>query len=217
MSIALRHSARVVGHIIYAAHLSRPREFHNCLQKSLGVQQGNLEQHVDSVRITFKRIQFMKMATMISVLQATRRSDLHVVPTHHNQMHNQNVNVPPARHLIPNLKPFTNYSVRVACLSSQGISPWSPWVTLHTSEGGKTHPPPLFFLSAVHLRTMSYSNTVSIILVHSFDFIPVQFIHSSIRSSIHLQATLPVHGHIFVQFSLNLFVSVYSDYYIRST
>ncbi|XP_048839362.1 tyrosine-protein kinase receptor UFO-like isoform X1 [Brienomyrus brachyistius] len=68
-------------------------------------------------------------------IQAIRQSDLHMVPTHHNQMHNQNVNVPPARHLIPNLKPFTNYSVRVACLSSQGISPWSPWATLCTSEG----------------------------------------------------------------------------------
>ncbi|CAB1315997.1 unnamed protein product [Coregonus sp. 'balchen'] len=50
-------------------------------------------------------------------------------------IHNQNVNVPPARHLIPDLEPYTNYDVRVACRSSQGASPWTPWVTLRTSEG----------------------------------------------------------------------------------
>nr|XP_046173120.1 tyrosine-protein kinase receptor UFO-like isoform X1 [Oncorhynchus gorbuscha] len=50
-------------------------------------------------------------------------------------VHNQNVNVPPARHLIPDLEPYSSYDVRVACRSSQGASPWTPWVTLHTSEG----------------------------------------------------------------------------------
>uniref|UniRef100_A0A674DAQ6 receptor protein-tyrosine kinase n=1 Tax=Salmo trutta TaxID=8032 RepID=A0A674DAQ6_SALTR len=35
-------------------------------------------------------------------------------------IHNQNVNVPPAQHLIPELKPYTFYDVRVACRSSQG-------------------------------------------------------------------------------------------------
>uniref|UniRef100_A0A8C8D0U4 receptor protein-tyrosine kinase n=1 Tax=Oncorhynchus tshawytscha TaxID=74940 RepID=A0A8C8D0U4_ONCTS len=52
-------------------------------------------------------------------------------------VHNQNVNVPPARHLIPDLEPYSSYDVRVACRSSQGASPWTPWVTLRTSEGGK--------------------------------------------------------------------------------
>eukprot|EP00063_Salmo_salar_P009896 XP_013984731.1 PREDICTED: tyrosine-protein kinase receptor UFO-like isoform X3 [Salmo salar] len=47
----------------------------------------------------------------------------------------QNVNVPPAQHLIPELKPYTFYDVRVACRSSQGASPWTPWVTLRTAEG----------------------------------------------------------------------------------
>uniref|UniRef100_A0A4W5JTV9 receptor protein-tyrosine kinase n=1 Tax=Hucho hucho TaxID=62062 RepID=A0A4W5JTV9_9TELE len=50
-------------------------------------------------------------------------------------IHNQNVNVPPAQHLIPELKPYTFYDVRVACRSSQGASPWTPWVTLRTAEG----------------------------------------------------------------------------------
>uniref|UniRef100_A0A8C7LHN1 receptor protein-tyrosine kinase n=1 Tax=Oncorhynchus kisutch TaxID=8019 RepID=A0A8C7LHN1_ONCKI len=50
-------------------------------------------------------------------------------------VHNQNVNVPPARHLIPDLEPYSSYDVRVACRSSQGASPWTPWVTLRTSEG----------------------------------------------------------------------------------
>uniref|UniRef100_A0A3P9AF55 receptor protein-tyrosine kinase n=1 Tax=Esox lucius TaxID=8010 RepID=A0A3P9AF55_ESOLU len=56
-----------------------------------------------------------------------------LVPNH--LIHNQNVNVPPAGHLIPNLEPYTSYHVRVACRSSQGASPWTPWVTLRTSEG----------------------------------------------------------------------------------
>uniref|UniRef100_A0A8C7WHS3 receptor protein-tyrosine kinase n=1 Tax=Oncorhynchus mykiss TaxID=8022 RepID=A0A8C7WHS3_ONCMY len=63
-------------------------------------------------------------------------------------VHNQNVNVPPARHLIPDLEPYSSYDVRVACRSSQGASPWTPWVTLRTSEGGKLFatvldPPPI--------------------------------------------------------------------------
>ncbi|MEQ2206997.1 hypothetical protein XENOCAPTIV_005800 [Xenoophorus captivus] len=58
-------------------------------------------------------------------------------PADSNKMiHNQNVNIPPATHLIQDLKPHTLYSVRVACDSSQGPSDWSPWVELHTLEGG---------------------------------------------------------------------------------
>lgn len=51
-------------------------------------------------------------------------------------IHNQNVNIPPATHLIQDLEPHTLYAVRVACDSSQGQSDWSPWVELRTQEGG---------------------------------------------------------------------------------
>lgn len=71
-------------------------------------------------------------------------------------IHNQNVNVvPPARHLIPDLEPYSSYDVRVACRSSQGASPWTPWVTLRTSEGGK-----LF-------ATVLYPQPISVCLQHS--------------------------------------------------
>lgn len=52
-------------------------------------------------------------------------------------IHNQNVNIPPATHLIGDLEPHTLYAVRVACHSSQGPSDWSPWVELRTKEGGE--------------------------------------------------------------------------------
>uniref|UniRef100_A0A8D0AT62 receptor protein-tyrosine kinase n=1 Tax=Sander lucioperca TaxID=283035 RepID=A0A8D0AT62_SANLU len=50
-------------------------------------------------------------------------------------IHNQNVNIPPASHLIGDLEPHSLYAVRVACHSSQGPSDWSPWVELRTKEG----------------------------------------------------------------------------------
>ncbi|XP_041850277.1 tyrosine-protein kinase receptor UFO isoform X2 [Melanotaenia boesemani] len=56
-------------------------------------------------------------------------------------IHNQNVNVPPATHLIEDLDPYSVYAVRVACHSSQGPSDWSPWVELHTKEGVPENPP----------------------------------------------------------------------------
>ncbi|MEQ2177956.1 hypothetical protein GOODEAATRI_009117, partial [Goodea atripinnis] len=63
-------------------------------------------------------------------------------PADSNKMiHNQNVNIPPATHLIQDLKPHTLYSVRVACDSSQGPSDWSPWVELRTLEGVPENPP----------------------------------------------------------------------------
>lgn len=52
-------------------------------------------------------------------------------------IHNQNVNIPPATHLIGDLEPHSLYAVRVACHSSQGPSDWSPWVDLRTKEGGE--------------------------------------------------------------------------------
>ncbi|XP_010790728.1 tyrosine-protein kinase receptor UFO-like, partial [Notothenia coriiceps] len=56
-------------------------------------------------------------------------------------IHNQNVNIPPASHLIGGLEPHSLYAVRVACHSSQGPSAWTPWVELHTKEGVPDHPP----------------------------------------------------------------------------
>ncbi|XP_036411987.1 tyrosine-protein kinase receptor UFO [Colossoma macropomum] len=50
-------------------------------------------------------------------------------------IHNQNVNVPPATHLVSDLEPFSQYDVRVACRSSEGVSDWTSWVTISTSEG----------------------------------------------------------------------------------
>ncbi|XP_071768624.2 tyrosine-protein kinase receptor UFO [Centroberyx gerrardi] len=56
-------------------------------------------------------------------------------------IHNQNVNIPPAAHLIPDLEPHSPYAVRVACHSSQGPSDWTPWVELRTKEGVPDSPP----------------------------------------------------------------------------
>uniref|UniRef100_A0A7N8WRV1 receptor protein-tyrosine kinase n=1 Tax=Mastacembelus armatus TaxID=205130 RepID=A0A7N8WRV1_9TELE len=56
-------------------------------------------------------------------------------------IHNQNVNIPPATHLIGDLEPHSLYAVRVACHSSQGPSDWSSWVELRTKEGVPENPP----------------------------------------------------------------------------
>ncbi|KAM4566664.1 tyrosine-protein kinase receptor UFO [Odontesthes bonariensis] len=56
-------------------------------------------------------------------------------------IHNQNVNIPAATHLIGDLEPHSLYSVRVACHSSQGPSDWSPWMELRTKEGVPENPP----------------------------------------------------------------------------
>ncbi|XP_076002086.1 tyrosine-protein kinase receptor UFO [Genypterus blacodes] len=56
-------------------------------------------------------------------------------------IHNQNVNIPPATHLIEGLEPHSPYAVRVACHSSQGPSEWTPWVELHTKEGVPDYAP----------------------------------------------------------------------------
>ncbi|XP_068173500.1 tyrosine-protein kinase receptor UFO [Antennarius striatus] len=56
-------------------------------------------------------------------------------------IHNQNVNIPPATHLIEGLEPHGLYAIRVACHSSQGPSDWSPWVELRTKEGVPENPP----------------------------------------------------------------------------
>ncbi|KAK2846646.1 hypothetical protein Q5P01_009645 [Channa striata] len=56
-------------------------------------------------------------------------------------IHNENVNIPPAAHVIGDLEPHSLYAVRVACQSSQGASDWSPWVELRTKEGVPDSPP----------------------------------------------------------------------------
>ncbi|KAM9801717.1 tyrosine-protein kinase receptor UFO [Neosynchiropus ocellatus] len=56
-------------------------------------------------------------------------------------IHNQNVNIPPATHIIRDLEPHSLYAVRVACHSSQGPSDWSAWVELRTAEGVPDYPP----------------------------------------------------------------------------
>ncbi|KAL2095967.1 hypothetical protein ACEWY4_008115 [Coilia grayii] len=55
-------------------------------------------------------------------------------------IHNQNVNTPPAAHTLSDLAPFSTYQVRVACQTSQGVSEWSPWVSLTTAEGVPSPP-----------------------------------------------------------------------------
>lgn len=71
--------------------------------------------------------------TVCSVQATQSLSD--PVPQHRQLVHNQNVDVPPAVHLIPRLEPYSSYDVRVSCRSSQGAAAWTPWVALHTSEG----------------------------------------------------------------------------------
>uniref|UniRef100_A0A4W4E136 receptor protein-tyrosine kinase n=1 Tax=Electrophorus electricus TaxID=8005 RepID=A0A4W4E136_ELEEL len=40
-----------------------------------------------------------------------------------------------AVHLISDLKPFSQYDMRVACWSSQGVSDWTLWMSVSTNEG----------------------------------------------------------------------------------
>ncbi|KAI1903503.1 hypothetical protein AGOR_G00027860 [Albula goreensis] len=77
--------------------------------------------------------------SVCSIQAMPSNAELSTVPSH--MIHNQNVNVPPASHLIPDLEPFSSYNVRVACRSSQGASSWTPWVVLRTAEGVPEAPP----------------------------------------------------------------------------
>lgn len=45
--------------------------------------------------------------------------------------------VPPHQLRLGNLHPHTPYHIRVACVSSQGPSPWTHWLPVETPEGGK--------------------------------------------------------------------------------
>uniref|UniRef100_A0A667Y685 receptor protein-tyrosine kinase n=1 Tax=Myripristis murdjan TaxID=586833 RepID=A0A667Y685_9TELE len=76
-------------------------------------------------------------------------------------IHNQNVNVPPATHLIGHLEPHSPYAVRVACHSSQGPSDWSPWVELSTKEGGKSRPSEEMFVFSLEVTCLSFLQCAS--------------------------------------------------------
>ncbi|XP_075463030.1 tyrosine-protein kinase receptor UFO-like isoform X2 [Ascaphus truei] len=67
------------------------------------------------------------------------QTDLSTAP--HHKIYNQNLNVPPFTHVIGGLAPFTTYSVRVACRSSEGVSHWTDWVAMETMEGVPSAPP----------------------------------------------------------------------------
>uniref|UniRef100_A0AAR2JFY5 receptor protein-tyrosine kinase n=1 Tax=Pygocentrus nattereri TaxID=42514 RepID=A0AAR2JFY5_PYGNA len=71
--------------------------------------------------------------TLCTVQVGVRPSGEDLNPDH--VIHNQNVNVPPATHLVSDLTPFSQYDVRVACRSSEGVSDWTSWATVSTSEG----------------------------------------------------------------------------------
>ncbi|XP_063287381.1 tyrosine-protein kinase receptor UFO isoform X2 [Pelobates fuscus] len=59
----------------------------------------------------------------------------------YRKIYHQNLNVPPHSHVISGLAPYSTYNVRVACLSSQGISHWTDWVEMKTMEGVPSGPP----------------------------------------------------------------------------
>ncbi|XP_044786615.1 tyrosine-protein kinase receptor UFO isoform X4 [Bubalus bubalis] len=48
--------------------------------------------------------------------------------------------VPPHRLRLGSLHPHTPYHLRVACVSSQGPSPWTHWLPVETPEGGQGQP-----------------------------------------------------------------------------
>ncbi|XP_057567814.1 tyrosine-protein kinase receptor UFO isoform X3 [Hippopotamus amphibius kiboko] len=48
--------------------------------------------------------------------------------------------VPPHRMRLGSLHPHTPYHIRVACVSSQGPSPWTHWLPVETPEGGQGQP-----------------------------------------------------------------------------
>eukprot|EP00063_Salmo_salar_P064502 XP_014039337.1 PREDICTED: tyrosine-protein kinase receptor UFO-like [Salmo salar] len=83
-------------------------------------------------------------------------------------IHNRNVNIPPASHLIGDLEPNSGYAVRLACHTTQGVSDWTHWATLHTAEGGRTTPlmNPPFFLNVGHSRVLLASKWETARLSH---------------------------------------------------
>ncbi|KAG2469481.1 UFO kinase, partial [Polypterus senegalus] len=78
--------------------------------------------------------------TVCTVQATSFMEDNHsVIPSH--LIYNQNVRVPLESHTIPGLEPFTVYQVRVACLTSEGMSQWTDWAVMVTEEGVPDSPP----------------------------------------------------------------------------
>ncbi|XP_056099837.1 tyrosine-protein kinase receptor UFO-like, partial [Rhinichthys klamathensis goyatoka] len=50
-------------------------------------------------------------------------------------IYNQRVSAPDTSRLISDLEAFSQYDFRMACQSSQGVSNWTAWVPISTSEG----------------------------------------------------------------------------------
>uniref|UniRef100_A0A8C5EK79 receptor protein-tyrosine kinase n=1 Tax=Gouania willdenowi TaxID=441366 RepID=A0A8C5EK79_GOUWI len=63
--------------------------------------------------------------------------DYPIVQCSVQMIHDQNVDLPPASHLVAGLQPHSLYAVRVGCHSSQGPSDWTPWAEFRTKEGGE--------------------------------------------------------------------------------
>ncbi|KAM9439435.1 tyrosine-protein kinase receptor UFO [Clarias gariepinus] len=98
-------------------------------------------QDVKAVEITNSSIRLswspgfagMYTINLCTVQVKTSGEDFISNPDH--MIHNQNVNIPPVSYLIADLRPFTQYDVRLACRSSEGISDWTPWMNFSTNEG----------------------------------------------------------------------------------
>lgn len=65
------------------------------------------------------------------------RSDEDLSTVSDRELYNQNLRIPPFRHTLNGLAPFTTYHVRVGCRSREGNSPWTHWVAMKTGEGGE--------------------------------------------------------------------------------
>lgn len=76
----------------------------------------------------------------VCTVQAVR-SDEDLSTVSDRQLYNQNLRIPPFRHTLNGLAPFTTYHVRVSCRSREGNSPWTHWVAMKTGEGVPTAPP----------------------------------------------------------------------------
>lgn len=49
----------------------------------------------------------------------------------------QTVSAPVTSHLVSGLEVFSQYDLRLACQSSEGVSNWTAWMSVSTGEGGK--------------------------------------------------------------------------------
>ncbi|XP_028652499.1 tyrosine-protein kinase receptor UFO isoform X2 [Erpetoichthys calabaricus] len=78
--------------------------------------------------------------TVCTVQATSFMEDNHsVIPS--DLIYKQNVRIPLESHTIPGLEPFTEYRVRVACLTSEGMSQWTDWAVMVTEEGVPDSPP----------------------------------------------------------------------------